>query len=122
MREIEFHRSPLAEGDIPPPYPASQHAPDWFKAMPANVENFTTLKRCGPFVEAMTAGYIIPAPADARIFNCQDNVIRLQFFAQKYIEVHHPHEYAGTPFQHLTMIKFANPWLIVTDPDVVCYI
>ena len=32
--------------------------------MPTDYENGGTLKRCPPFLEAMTAGYIIPIPAD----------------------------------------------------------
>jgi hypothetical protein len=34
--------------------------------MPADFDQGATLKRCPPFLTAMTAGYIIPAPADVQ--------------------------------------------------------
>jgi hypothetical protein len=122
MPEIEFHNSTVGMGEIPRPYPASRHTPEWFKTMPAELNDFPTLKRCGPFVEAMTAGYIIPAPGNARFTKNDDDLIRVECDTHNYVGLHHPDEYAGSSFEGKTILKFANPWIIVTDPDVVCFI
>ena len=64
---IEFHTQPALLDRIPHPYPAGQHVPEWLKEMPQDFEHGGTLKRCPPFLAAMTAGYIIPAPAGGRL-------------------------------------------------------
>lgn len=67
MRSIEFHTLARGLDLIPHPYLSANHVPDWLKNMPADHEYGGTLKRSPLFLAAMTAGYIIPAPADARI-------------------------------------------------------
>ena len=52
---------------FPRPYPASQSIPEWYRRMPVETDppsEHGTLKRCPPFLEAMSFGYIIPLPAD----------------------------------------------------------
>jgi len=49
--------------------------PDWFKAMPSQAFNEVnylvgdTVKRCPPFIDAMTYGFIIPLPCDVTVCN-----------------------------------------------------
>jgi hypothetical protein len=120
MCQIEFHQADVMRGKIPDPYPASRHIPDWFKNMPSDNENGATLKRCPPFVEAMTAGYIIPAPADLRITMSDQGITVLGKY--EFLTLHHPLEYQGSPFTGNIVIKFHNPWIIVTPPDYVCLV
>lgn len=55
-----------------PPQPASRFVPDWYKRQPGIVDNDgikfgqpgTTVKKCMPVFDSMTAGYIITAPCD----------------------------------------------------------
>src|SRR2546423_805012 len=64
---MEFHADPALLDRIPHPYPAAQAAPEWLKNMPmatAADPEVATVKRCAPFLEAMTAGYIIPLVCD----------------------------------------------------------
>ena len=57
-------------GILPPPVPASSALPDWLKAMPAQAfdeisgQQLNTVKRCPPFVDAMTSGFLIPLMCD----------------------------------------------------------
>ncbi len=64
---------------LPPPIPAVQGLPDWFKAVPQKTfnvllqEESQTLKRCPPFIDAMTYGFLIPLACDLRIENGEFN-------------------------------------------------
>ena len=63
------------EGLLPAPVPAALGLPDWFKAMPPqafNVVNSSigdTVKRCPPFIDAMTYGFLIPLICDLKVEN-----------------------------------------------------
>jgi hypothetical protein len=63
------------EGALPPPVPASLGLPDWLKTMPSQSFNPVhsrqqdTVKRCPPFVDAMTSGFLIPLMCDLRFEN-----------------------------------------------------
>lgn len=120
MPSIEFHTR-AAIADIPHPYPASLHVPDWLKSMAADFDHGGTLKRCPPFLAAMTAGYIIPAPADATLIMSADGVFSATGKAQ-YLSAHFAAQYAGAPFASSRVVKFENPWIIVTPSEYVCLI
>jgi hypothetical protein len=69
-------RCPAGLQDIlPPPLPAALGLPDWLKAMPSQAYNVVnaitgdTIKRCPPFVDAMTNGFLIPLICDVRVEN-----------------------------------------------------
>jgi len=122
MPWIEFHRSTLLTGDIPEPYPANRHVPEWLKAMPAASPKGGTVKRCAPFLEAMTAGYIIPAPGNVRFTKKEGRGLAAAYDAFEFIHPHSTEDYDGSPFSDKMVVKFANPWIIVTEPDVACLI
>jgi hypothetical protein len=63
MKHIEFRPS-HPEYDIPLPRPASAFIPDWYKKTPIVSEKVLTAKRCVPIIDSLSAGYIIPLPAD----------------------------------------------------------
>lgn len=50
--------------DVPKPEPASKHMPEWYRKLSGVDEGIMTVKKCIPFLDAMTAGYIIPLPVD----------------------------------------------------------
>ncbi|MDB5172119.1 MAG: hypothetical protein JWO87_2457 [Phycisphaerales bacterium] len=121
MCEIEFHCTNSAFAVAPRPYPASRHVSEWFKEMPLDRGDQGTLKRCPPYLAAMTAGYIIPAPVDLRfgmsaegVLTAQGDVNLLGRHLQKQVE--------GSPFSGSPIVKFMNPWIIVTPPEFVCLI
>jgi hypothetical protein len=125
MCPIEFHLTESQLDLVPHPYPASRHVPEWFKGMAADFtsgsEQGGTLKRCPPYLAAMTAGYVIPAPADVRLLMTPQG----QFEARgkvPFLSTHFPEQVAGAPFAGSEVVKFHNPWIIVTPPEYVCLI
>ena len=59
--KIKFFCDPECQDVIPEPYPARKLMPDWYKKLPnftdgpdTNFE-FKTLKRCPPFLDAMSS-------------------------------------------------------------------
>src|SRR5260370_40878317 len=57
------------------PIPAVLGLPDWFKTMPQQAFRTVlgteqmTVKKCPPFIDAMTFGFLIPLIADLRVEN-----------------------------------------------------
>jgi hypothetical protein len=121
MCQIEFHVTEWVLAEIPHPYPASQHIPDWFRNMPADHDQGGTLKRCPPFLVAMTAGYIIPAPADVQFNMSADGVLSANG-TSNFLSTHFSKQYEGSPFADKRVVKFHNPWIIVTPPEYFCLI
>jgi hypothetical protein len=121
MCRIEFHAPAAIFDQVPHPYPASRHVPDWLKQMPTDYEDGGMLKRCPPFLEAMTAGYIIPLPADLGLEMTAEGELKA-YSRLPVVGTHFPAQYKGSPFEDRRVLKFHNPWIIVTPPDYVCLI
>jgi hypothetical protein len=123
---MTFRCPPGLEGIIPRPIPAVAGLPHWFKALPAKAFNATmgeetqTVKKCPPFIDAMTYGFLIPLAVDLKV---QDGEFSWDFqppsgLASEYshspIGFHDPSQIAGTPFfeDDRFIIKFNNFWTI----------
>ena len=116
MNVIEFHGSDEALRNFPRPYPASKAVPEWFKNMPMDFEGDPekrTLKRCPPFLEAMTTGYIIPCPGDCHFLTNEKGMLSVDS-PMKMLDAHFDVQYRGAPFERVPVLKFRNPWLIKT--------
>jgi hypothetical protein len=114
------------EGLLPPPVPAALGVPDWFKTMPAQTFNPAqarvgdTLKRCPPFIDAMTSGFLIPLICDLRVENGEftwDNDLPPGGevnFVRSPVGFHDPSQVSGTPLFDADrfLIKFHNLWTI----------
>ena len=123
------------------PTPALLNVPDWFKKL-TNVHPEVTAKGCMPFLDAMTAGYILKIPIDIKIVH---NVLNKEtnkpdsFFSVPEIPnvgdfkinintnnySHHPiKQLAGSPLieknKGLSFFKILNPWTITTPPGYSC--
>jgi hypothetical protein len=111
---------------LPRPIPAVRGLPDWFKAMPQNAYNPTmgeetqTVKKCPPFIDAMTYGFLIPLVTDLEL---HDGEFSWDFqvpegFISEYshspIAFHDPSQAINTPFadEDRFIIKFNNFWTI----------
>ena len=118
------------EGLLPPPVPAAQGLPDWLKTMPAQAYSAVvqgeddTVKRCPPFIDAMTNGFLIPLACDVRV---EDGAFSWDHdlppgdsigFARSPIGVHDAGQVAGTPLFDADrfLIKFHSHWLIEAPP------
>src|SRR5262245_53392676 len=120
-------RCPTGLQDIlPPPLPAALGLPDWLKAMPSQAYNVVnaitgdTIKRCPPFVDAMTSGFLIPLICDLRVENGEftwDNELPPGGevnYVRSPIGLHDASQVTGTPLFEpgRYVIKFHNLWTI----------
>ena len=114
------------DGLLPLPAPAAHGLPDWLKAMPAQAFNAVvsgeddTVKRCPPFVDAMTGGFLIPLICDVKVENGEftwKNDLPpggAVSFSRSPIGIHDAGQVTGTPLfdPDRFLIKFHNLWTI----------
>jgi hypothetical protein len=124
--ELIFRCPKELEGILPKPVPAALGVPDWLKTMPQqafnalNAHDTDTVKRCPPFVDAMTHGFLIPLICDLRVENGEfiwDNELppggELNFVRSP-IGLHDASQVTGAPLfdPDRFMVKFHNLWTI----------
>jgi hypothetical protein len=123
---LKFRCPPGLEDRLPPPVPASLGLPGWLKAMPMQAFNVInqreedTVKRCPPFVDAMTCGFLIPLMCDVRFENGEiswDSDLPAGGeldFPRAPVGFHDSSQVTGSPLfePDRLLIKFRNPWLI----------
>lgn len=114
------------EGLAPPPIPAGQGLPHWLRAMPAQAFSAVvgaeddTVKRCPPFVDAMTHGFLIRLMCDVTV---EGGEFRWNLdlppgpeagFPRSPISFHDEGQVVGTPLfrDDRLLVKFNNPWTI----------
>lgn len=117
-------------GAIPNPVQALRAAPEFFKALKPQIDGHPqsgTAKRCVPFLDALSQGFIIPLWADLFVRANAGN-ITLDFprnFQQlSTVEEHSNdqitgHPLQGSPYGRLPL-KFISPWLVRTEPGISC--
>lgn len=118
---IQFHA--IEKDWVPAPYPASKAIPAWYKDLAGAMQvpdvrgGVRTVKQCPPFLDALTSGYIIPLCGDVH-FALNDSG-QLTFECPNgdtSVETHHASQVAGSPWADAPIVKFMNPWVIVTPP------
>ena len=124
--KLRFRCPPEFEGLIPRPVPAVQGLPDWYKAMPqkafntvAGKEEFT-VKKCPPFIDAMTYGFLMPLAVDLKVeggefswdFEVPDGFV--SEYSRSPIDFHDPAQAIGSPLFDADrfIIKFVSLWTI----------
>lgn len=127
---LTFRCLPEMEPILPKPIPAVQGLPDWFKAMPQKAFNALahadeqTVKRCPPFIDAMTYGFLIPLVCDLKV---EDGEFSWEFdppaagafsFLRSPIGFHDASQATGTPLHDPDrfLIKFNNFWTVQAPP------
>jgi antitoxin (DNA-binding transcriptional repressor) of toxin-antitoxin stability system len=111
------------------PVPAKQMIPDWFRAIPAidkdvlsATNNGLTVKRCMPFLDALTTGWIIPLAATVRL-EISEGGTRIDCgweFDKVMISPHGVAQVHGHPRLPMPPMKFHNHWTIATPPGWSC--
>jgi hypothetical protein len=121
-----FRCPPELAGILPRPISAVLGLPDWFKAMPQKTfnpikgEETQTVKRCPPFIDAMTYGFLIPLVTDVEVrdgefsWNFEMPAGYVGEYSHSPIGFHDPSQATGAPFFDADrfVIKFNNFWTI----------
>ena len=112
---------------IPKPYSSRKYIPEWFKALPMRIDNVeklnnSTVKRCVPFLDAMSVGYIIPLAADVE-FKTNEDASGIDWdtnFYKMIIDKHGKDQIttnkSPNPQAHMPPLKFMNYWMMKTPP------
>lgn len=119
------------------PGPATKFVPNWYKEAksylndekkPSTREAFSTIKKCMPVFDAMTAGYMIVLGQD---MYCEQTEAGPYFHwraeggdQKDDVLTQHTHfQVQGHPENNLGhQLKIENPWIIKTDPGYSCMI
>jgi hypothetical protein len=126
----KFRCAKELESILPRPMPALLGLPDWFKALPQRAfsavlqDEQYTVKKCPPFIDAMTTGFLMPLVTDLTVRNGE---FTWDFAAPSGtatnipnapIGFHDASQVAGTPFfePDRFIIKFINHWTIELPP------
>jgi hypothetical protein len=130
VQTLTFRCPKELEGLLPAPIPAASGLPAWFKAMPAQAVSTAfsseddTVKRCPPFIDAMTGGFLIPLICDVTVENGEftwDTDLPpggSVSYPRSPLGLHDPSQVAGTPLFDADrfLIKFHNLWSIEAPP------
>jgi hypothetical protein len=126
---IEFLCKPEDLGVVAEPVPARELQPAWLKKLPGRdraelsaTNNALTVKRCVPFLDALTLGWIIPLAATVRleIRNEGRDVQAGWELDTEMVSSHNAFQAAGHPREPRPTFKFHNPWTIRTAPGWSC--
>ena len=126
---VEFLCRPEDQGVIAEPVPAMKVLPAWFKQLPgiakahvSPTDDGLTVKRCMPFLDAMSAGWILPLAATVRL-EIRDNGATVTGgwnFDREMVSTHGPGQVAGNPYEPRPPMKFHNYWSIRTAMGWSC--
>lgn len=128
---IEFYCAAEDFGAIAPPVPATKIIPDWYRNLPpvdptpyGIPDAGSTVKRCVPFLEAMTQGWIVCAPADIRVEVTGDGSAAQTgtTYPVKLVAPHYSYQVKGAPFEHKIILKIHTQWMVRTSPGYSCLI
>lgn len=124
--ELVFRCPAELMGRIPSPIPAARGLPDWLRTMPAEAFSALvdgvddTLKRCPPFVDAMSEGFLIPLVSDLHVrdgaftWDADWPQERSLPYPRAPIGLHDPAQTTGTPFHDpdAFTVKLHNLWTL----------
>jgi len=133
LPKIEFKS--ILKGFVAEPKPSLVHIPQSYKDLQRYVETRTkpTVKRCMPFLDALTTGYIIPFPTDIEIFyDREENAIKFtaginiapELSSLVGVSEHDSYQITEnmmSPKRTINKVfKFNNPWIVTTPPGYSC--
>ncbi|MGH9212592.1 MAG: DUF6065 family protein [Acidimicrobiales bacterium] len=126
---IEFLCPAEDKGVIAEPVPARLALPDWFRRLPGTdlsqvsaTNDGITVKRCMPFLDALSLGWILPLAATVRLEIMDDgkSVTGGWDFDREMVSNHAAFQVAGNPSEPRPPMKFHNDWTIRTPPGWSC--
>lgn len=134
MKKIKFHPiNSVAEHISDSPSPSSKIIPDWFKQMdtvinhdyeyrnPDNTSN-KTVKKCIPFIDALTTGYMITLPCDVVFVDPTkyDGARAIWDVSWQVLEHHTPGQVSRMPIPdnyESVPLKWTTIWSAQTPPE-----
>ncbi len=126
---IEFLCRPEDKGVIAEPVPAGTVLPPWFRQLHgvdadrlSATNNGLTVKRCMPFLDALSAGWIIPLAATVRLeIKDEGKTVDAGWeFDREMVSNHSSFQVAGNPFEPRPPMKFHNYWTVRTTKGWSC--
>lgn len=134
MNKIKFYPfSEKTQSFTPEPAPASKSIPKWYKDQPGSIDdekalptgNMTsTIKRCMPIFDYMTAGYTIPLPCDFYIDATDPEKITwsvpmpMKSFSVDMVSFHSVEQYSNYPIDktkyHKDLFRILPFWAVGT--------
>lgn len=135
--QVTFRCLPELEPLLPRPIPARRGLPDWLKRMPMSAPagefdgTVKTVKRCPPFVDAMSAGFLMPLACDLRFAGgCFEWDWRElppgmpRHTPRSPLSFHVNAQVVDSPLYEADSlaIKFNNLWTIETEPGVSLFV
>ncbi len=134
-KEIKFY-SPFA-GAVKEPTPALRHIPEYYKKLKSHMNQSNksvTVKKCIPFLDALTSGYIIPFPVDIQfVYDFEeekvkwelstvisDTAIARDLWPSAHDNIQMPNELRFPNRTVEAVFKFSNIWKIKTPPGYSC--
>ena len=136
MPVIKFHPFSKTTMDFSPePKPASKSIPDWYRSQPGHRGDeemipgagvaASTIKRCMPIFDAMSAGYMIVAPCDIYLDATDPEKLSWQIPASLHqlkadmFATHAPEQYENYPVDpdqyHKQLFRILPTWSIETE-------
>jgi hypothetical protein len=109
--------------DIAEPYPATKNVPTWFKdasQWDEKIGTVPTIKKCPPFLDAMTTGYIIPFCSTAKLTYTKNGHVTKSGDGTMFFTSHVASQYEMSPWKDKPVLKFSSPWVIETPPGWSC--
>jgi hypothetical protein len=132
MGHVNFFANYDQINSFPQPQAASKFIPNYFKSCPQQIGDNPqdgTVKRCVPFLDALTKGFIIPLWAECRIVATNGD-INIQFpqnlTMPESLSTHSYDQISGHPLSNdkygKIPLKWINPWGIQTPKGYSCLI
>jgi len=131
--QIVFRCLPELAAILPKPVPAKRGLPDWLRRMPMSAREAAfdaevpTVKRCPPFLDAMSHGFLMPLPCDVHFadgsfeWDWRELPPSLpRHTARTPLSFHVGAQLTGTPLfaEDVLALKFMNPWIMATEPGI----
>lgn len=109
--------------NIPTPYPAKKSIPQWYKET-GNYDKksnlIKTVKKCPPFLDAFTTGYIIPFASECHIKIKEQRQVTYGGPGTMFLSMHVKAQYESSPWKDKIVMKYSSPWIIETPPGWSC--
>lgn len=109
--------------NIPNPIPAKKSIPEWFKETKnydQKTELVKTIKKCPPFLDALTTGYTIYFASECNIKIKDQRQVTYGGKGKMFVSMHVKSQYETSPWKDKIVMKYASPWVIETPPGWSC--